>query len=129
MNCIGFYCFFLYIALVFFASPVNQYISYHRWPALMGICLFWQPAIMLCLVVFCYLIDCVCYVYVLCKIKFLLSSSVLLLDHPVLGLPMIYLLIYYIQTTLNPCKPCPNCGRHLGSTYLSWGSWCSSPKI
>lgn len=73
--------------------------------SLMGICLFWQPAIMLCLVVFCYLIDCVCYVYVLCKIKFLLSSSVLLLDHPVLGLPMIYLLIYYIQTTLNPRNP------------------------
>ena len=26
-----------------------NYISYHRWPALMGICLFWQPAMFSCI--------------------------------------------------------------------------------
>ena len=69
---------FLHIAPAFFASPINHYISYHRWAALMGICLFWRPAIfslfcyLLCLVYW-LIIDCVCYVYVLWKIKLLLS--------------------------------------------------------
>ena len=31
-----------------FAFCIN-YISYHRWPALMGICLFWQPAMFSCI--------------------------------------------------------------------------------